>query len=345
MTGLKPGHYYNIRVVTTNAAKFSTFGPLIRLRTSPSQPMGTNSGTTCHDELDNGSLDENEPAAIHATPSNFDATVPSTSHQMLRETNANQQIRKRSPSGQCKSTSTHSAENSPYMPLGPGSTDEIEQDGTIKQLTEKLETSRLEQQTVDRQIMEEEGDSRRAMTEFLKERDSLKQILKEKEETSSELRRHGNHLDKLNRTAQSRKAAKEKILNQKIAERQKMQDDIARWGEEIRDMGRDTERMMREVFEISAAKEVDVAEIRKGITEDQVLIKSLEEEIRIKGIQIKAIEKAREKPDSSTHEQGRMKANKEYEDQATQARLAMLWQNYQQVCLYSVFKNTPMALK
>lgn len=338
VTGLKSGHYYNIRVITSNAANFSTLGPLIRLRTTPPQQASTNSDIIANHEVIIDEVDESEPAGIRATPSHFDATLPLGSYQMLRESSGSHHNSRRTVSGRRSSPSIQSLENSTSPANPPGSPDEIEVEGIIKRLTEKLEVSRREQQEIDKQILEEEQDSRRAMTDLTKERDGLKQILKEKEEASSELRKHGNYLDKLNRTAQSKKAAKEKVLHQKVAERQKMKDDITRWDREIDEIVKETDEMMREKASITAAKEDEIARVRHSVFEDQVLIKSQEEEIRIKGIQIKAIEREKEKPDDAIreeHEQRRAKKeNEQWEAkvQTAQAQLATLWQNLQQVC-------------
>lgn len=341
VTGLKPGHYYNIRVITTNAAEFSTFGPLIRLRTSPAQPTGIDSGTAFDDKPVNYLLEGSLPATIRATPSHFDNTLPSASHQaILQEFSGNQNSTRRAPSGQRSAFSTCGAGNSPNPVFNSSSKDYTEVEGVIKQLTEKLECSRREQQDVDRQISEEENESKRVMAKIIKERDGLKQILKEKEETSSELRKQGNHLDKLNRTAQSRKAAKEKILQQKNAERQKMEDDIARWDKEISEIGKDAQEMMNEKAKITATKGLGVAEVRKGISEHQAWIKSLEEDIRIKGIQVKEIEKGREKPDLPNHDQKR-RANKEPEENP---QLVMLLHNLQKVAYPSSKSIFPIAL-
>lgn len=329
VTGLKPSHYYNIRVITTNAAEFSTFGPLIRLRTSPAQPTGIDSGTALDDKPGNDPLEGNVPATIRAAPSHFDNTLPSIPHQaILQEFSGNQNNARRATSGQRGTFWTCGAGNSSNPVLNSGRKDDIEVEGVIKQLTERLEVSRREQQDVDRQISDEENESKRVIAEIVKERDGLKQILKEKEESSSELRKQGNHLDKLNRTAQSRKAAKEKILQQKKAERQKMEDDIVRWNKEISEIGSDTQDMMDEKAEITAANDLEVAEVRKGISEHQGWIKSLEEDIRIKGIQIKEIEKAREKPDLPNSDQWR-RTNKEPEENP---QLITLLHNLQQVC-------------
>lgn len=341
VTGLKPGHYYNIRVITTNAAEFSTFGPLIRLRTSPAQPTGIDSGTALDDKIGNDPLEENVPATIRAAPSHFDNALSSTPHPaILQEFSGNQNSARRATSGPRGTFWTCGAGSSPNPVLNSGRKEDMEVEGVIKQLTEKLEISRREQQDVDKQISEEENESKRVMAEIAKERDSLKQILKEKEEISSELRKQGNHLDKLNRTAQSRKAAKEKILQQKKAERQKMEDDIVRWNKEISEIGSDTQEMMNEKAEIATANDLEVAEVRKGISEHQAWIKSLEEDIRIKGIQIKEIEKARDKPDLPIPDQWR-RANKESEENP---QLITLSHNLQQVCQSHLRQYFPIVL-
>ena len=214
--------------------------------------------------------------------------------------------------------------------------DEEESPGTILRLTERLDFLRNEVQRTDRETNEEEQESKRYLAELTKERDGLKQILKEKEEASSELRRHGNHLDKLNRTAQSKKAAKEKQLQQKKADRQKLRDDSARWGRETVEMKRDTEDMEREKADVIAAKNKEVADIRKVIAEDVTAIKSLEEEIRIIGVQIKSMEKdRRELCDEGSEEHERSRSERENDQewearaQALQAQLGSFWQAVQ----------------
>ena len=341
VTGLKPGHYYNIRVITTNTANFSTYGSLIRLRTTPPSSADANSAAAYNDDFTNGDSDESEPASIRAMPSHFEAISPPGPHQMLRESSASHHNSRRAAPVRRISPPSHNVENLINSTLRSESADEIEGEGVIKRLTDKLEISRREQQEIDKQMIEEEDDSKRAIADLSSERDNLKQILKEKEDASSELRKHGNYLDKLNRAAQSKKAAKEKVLNQKIAERQKMKDDIIRWDQEINEMGKDTEELMAEKASITTAKDEEIAKVRKMINEDQSVIKSLEEEIRAEGVQIKAIERERGKPEVSVHEgQEQMRAEKENEHaweakmQATQAQLASLWQTLQQVCLF-----------
>ena len=325
ITGLKSGNYYSIRVLATNAANFTTSSSVIRLRTTP---------PSSRDDGGNDTLGEtntqNAPAAVHATSTPF---APSLQSPAIKELNGAQHQTKRVTSGR---------RNSPTVPVGEqsvptGSSDEDESPEMLQKLTERLNFLRAEKERVDRETAEEEEESRRNIAELTKERDRLKQEHKEKEEASSELRRHGNYLDKVNRAAQSRKAAKEKQLQQKKAERQKLKDDTARYERETIEMRRDTEAMKKEKEEILAAKDRDVAEMRRGIADDQAAIKLLEEEIRIKGAQIKVMEKEQEKMSAGKSE-GQEQLNTEREsDQAwearmhiVQAQLGSLWQSVQQ---------------
>ena len=293
---------------------------------------------------------EGEPASIRAAPLHFESPSNAVTHHIIREPSLGHNQSRRTASGRRDSPATSGNEQGARHTNRAGSSDEDDLKETIRRLTEKLDSSRREQQDIDKLISEDEQESKRFMAEMVKERDRLRQILKEKEEASSELRKHGNYLDKLNRTAQSKKAAKEKILHQKKAERQKVKDDIARWDREIIDMHRDADEMAKETAGVVAAKDNEVAEIRKGIAEDQVVIKSLEEDIRVKGIQIKAMEKERETPggvgdEEEEHTRGEREKDELWEAkaQATQAHLSTLWHTLQQVIPARALETIPQT--
>ena len=291
-----------------------------------------------NDVAENNNPDEVEPASIRAAPSHFESPSGAVTHHIIREPSSSQNQARRTASGRRNSPATSGYEQGIRRSNRAGSSDEDEPEETIRQLTEKLDSLRREQQEMDRLISEEEQESKKSMADLAKERDHLRQVLKEKEEASSELRKHGNYLDKLNRTTQSKKAAKEKVLLQKRAERQKIKDDIVKWDREIGEMQRDAEEMAKETAGVIEAKDNEVAGIRKGIAEDQVFIKSLEEDIRVKGIQIKAMEKERETPGGDgDEEEERAKAEREKDEawevkaQAAQAHVSTLWHSVQQV--------------
>lgn len=319
-------------MLATNTANFTTLGPLIRLRAIPSS-------TPSERDLNNvaNAADDNEPAAVHATSTPFEAVLPSTPKQ---EINNAQYQSKRVVSGRRNSPAAAIGEYGSGVNAHSSSSDEDESPGAIQRLTERLNLLRTEKEKVDRETAEEEEESKRHFTELSKERDKLRQEYKEKEEASAELRKHGNYLDKLNRTAQSKKAAKEKQLQQKRADRQKIKDDIARWEKETAEMKQDTEDMINERADVVASKDREVVEIRQSMSEDVAIIKSLEEEIRVKGAQIKAMEKEQEKKNTEGMEGQDMARNERGNDQAWEARvqgiqnqLGTLWHTLQQTQL------------
>lgn len=350
VTGLQSAQFYTIRVIATNTTNFSTLGPLIRLRTKLSQSASPGSVGAAHSSDANCDSYNGEPASVRATPSQFDVTPSSNTYQVVRETSGNSG--RKTASGRVGSSLTHNNENMVVRIFWPESDDENEAKETMQRLTQKLGIVRQDQQDIDRQIREEEQEAKHMMTRLIKDRDQLKNLLKDKEDISSDLRKHGNHLDKLNRNAQSRKAAKEKVLLQKRVERQRMEDEITRWDWERLDMSRIVDEMLDEKARIIATKKAEVAEVRRCITNDQALIKSVEEDMRVKGIQIKVMEQKKETPYTAANleqEQGSNIKDFQYawevKFQTTQAQLTTLWQALQQVFLLCIIIRPANANK
>ena len=332
ITGLKPGNYYNLRILATNIANFTTLGPLIRLRTTALSSL--HEGDTAAQAKGLGAT---EAAAVHATSTPFDPVLlPSPS----KDFNSLQHQAKRAVSGRRNSPANSSGDHAIMQHAVLHTSEEDESQEAIQRLTERLCFLRTEKERIDRETTEDEEESKRHLADLMRERDRLRQDYREREEASSELRRTGNHLDKLNRTAQSKRAAKEKQLQQKKADRQKLKDDITKWEVETTQMKLDIANLTTETTAVVAAKDHGVSEIRKNIAEDVSMIKSLEEEIRSKGVQIKAMEKDQEK-DIIKDVDGQGVATFERENnqawdvrmQTMQAQLGTLWQTLQQTQL------------
>lgn len=225
---------------------------------------------------------------------------------------------------------------------GNDSDDPQDTEQTVRQLTETLEALRQENEQVEQQIVEEDAEYEASRATFMKERDHLKHALKEREEASSELRKQVAQLDRANRAAQSKKAAKEKVLQQKEGERRKMKHDILRWGREIADMGRDIQETEKEKLEIAEATDQKTIDIRRDIRDCQESMKMMEEEIRVKGVHIKGLEEERKKiggAEDAEESRDSDRIERDYDLQwdmklrGLQARYTTLWNTLQQVCL------------
>ncbi|KAL8705457.1 MAG: hypothetical protein Q9201_001438 [Fulgogasparrea decipioides] len=338
VTGLKPGHYYNIRVIATNSANFSTLGPLIRLRTVPAiNKDGDHFGNLGDDNVEEPA-DECEAAGIRAGPSQIDSAAHAPSSQMIKDVSTAQTSSRKVVSGRRASPAISGTEPPSLLSSRATSVDEDDSEEAIQRLTEQLDRLRHEQHDTDKQVDDEDQEHGASIADLTRDRDQLRQALKEKEDLTAELRKHGAQLEKMNRTAQSRKATKERILHQKQAELQKIKDDIDRWDTEIVLMCQQVDRMAREKERITAAKDADIAKIRDHINKDHGLIKELEDEIRTRGIQIKSMEKDREHLEShedfeqhTTSEATSSDHVWEIKAQTIDSQLKTIWQTLQQV--------------
>lgn len=290
-----------------------------------------------NDEFADGIYEE-EPASVRAAPSHFDFLLPPIGHQMTREHNACHHNSRRSAATPTNSAVPPSIESLANLTAPAQADGASKRQEDIERLIQRLDSARRDEQEIDKQFQDEDQESQKILKELGQDRDNLKHSLREREETSFELRKHGNYLDKLNRAAQSKKATQERTLTQKHAERKRMNEEIHSWDNEMLEIDRDTEKMLSEKADIIAGNGMALNVVRERIASDQDLMKRIEEEIHLKGGQIKAIGndmEAAEQVDSEEHL--RAKAEKEVDEAweantiAAQAHLASLWQVLQQV--------------
>ena len=333
VTGLQPGCYYSIRAIATNAANFSSLGPLIRLRT---MPLSGYEQRTFYSQI----FRENDVGGLRITTQVDDSAPGGPSHNVPREHGGTQHLSKRTVSGRRNSPATISAEHpSGQISQAASATEEGASGETIPQLTKRLDLLRRQQEELDRQTTEEEEEAEHSKLALIKERDVLRQVLKEKEEAQLEFRKQVNELEKHSKAAQRKKSAKERLLYQKQAEKQKMRDDVARWKLEITELRKEAQTMQTEEADFNEARKRRVEDIRKTIDDCQAIIKAMEEEIHIKGNQIKVLEKERTKSDNCQNDEEEEfdKLEREREQlheskmHECQAQYSILWKSLQQV--------------
>ena len=333
VTGLKPGCYYSIRAVATNAANFSSLSPLIRLRTialgghdqyKPTPPLLAKDFEGC---MPKAPLSQEEIYSSVQPPPSHQSHGYGTIQPQARRTHSGRRVTL--VAEQPCSTRDHASSTSNERDAGD----------TIPSLTRKLDELRHEQEEMNNQIREEEDTAEVVKSSLIKERDSLKYILKEKEDAQLEVKKQVNELEKHSKAAQRKKSAKERLLQQRQAERQKMKEDVSRWEKEIAQLQKEVRNINNESVTLVSMREAKILEIQKSIDNCQTANKAMEEEIRTKGSQIKALE--REKKDFSSLEQDRGDVLEQIEkgkDQAHEIRLSefqaqfsSLWQKHQMV--------------
>jgi hypothetical protein len=297
VTGLKPGHFYNVRVIAVGNNNFQAGSRVIRLRTygrdgRPELSNGRIPTNLSTEELQNGTTvdSSDESAGVRSHRAGIEAaTAPEGTQAIIREQGTSHLGSRRNTGGRRHSPSTASEH-----PM-PNPTAKTEADESMQQLTERFEAIRAETEEVVAQVSKDAEEFKQQMVELIKERDEKKQALKEKEEASEKLRKEVHYSERSNRQAQNRKSQKEKSLREKQAEKIRMQDDIARWEREIREMRNEKESWEREKENIAQSRQKKVEELRNTLRKRQISLNSMEEEIRLKGLQIKELEEERQK--------------------------------------------------
>lgn len=171
----------------------------------------------------------------------------------------------------------------------------VEGTDSIRRLTEKLDSLRRELDDMERQIQDEDQEFVTQKAILIDKRDEKKAALKEKEDASRDLRKEVASLERQNAAAQTKRAQQEKVLRQKEAERKKLKDDVAKWTREAVELREAAEAIKVERAEYEAASEKRIQAAKDKYEEELQANKGLEDAIREKGIQIKALEEERQK--------------------------------------------------
>lgn len=293
VTGLKPGHFYNVRVIAVGPNNFQAGGGVIRLRTygrdgRPQLPNGrTSSNHSVEDQ--NGSDSGDESLGVRSSSVGLEAApILDGVQAMAREQpSGNHPVQRRNTGGR-----KHSPSNAAdHMPPANSVSDHSEE--SMQQLTERFEVIRKDIEELTVQISKDSEEFKSQMLDLMRERDEKRQALKEKEEASEKLKKEVHNSERANRQAQNRKTQKEKILREKQSDRTRMQEDLVRWKNEIEDMKIERELWQKEREKLDATKDAKAEELRAAIRKRQRLLNGLEEEIRVKGLQIKELEEER----------------------------------------------------
>ncbi|KAI9763608.1 MAG: hypothetical protein M1840_000402 [Geoglossum simile] len=317
VTGLKPDHLYNIRVVAANAHNFQAPSRLIRLRTEGRKRpragsiVGGSVGGDEHDQTGSlgGESGNESPGVLAHGPYLEPPMQAPVAQPMAREYSGGHHQGRRHGLGRKISPTHMAAESLPpqigHLDHSGPPTDQVNQGQCVQQLTETLESFRRETEDIEHLLAQAEEEYESTRTGLIEERDRLKHANKEKEDISTELRKEVASLDRANRSAQSRKSAKEKQLQQKQGERKKIGMDSQRWREEILAIRVQLGRLEEERTEAVDRAEKKIKQIRQELLGRQQSIKSMEEEVRVKGCQIKELEEERRKLKGSDDNAGR----------------------------------------
>ncbi|CAG8956899.1 hypothetical protein HYFRA_00012354 [Hymenoscyphus fraxineus] len=292
VTGLKPGHFYNVRVIAVGSNNFQAGSRVIRLRTygKDGRPQLDNGRMPSNVSMEDQSSDSGEESTTVRTHSaGVEAATTEPCPPTTREPSSSVNV------GQRRNTVSrkHSPSNAATDQAALAAIASNQPEETMQQLTEKFEAIRRDTEEVMGQVARDSEEYKIQILDLMKEKDEKRKALKEKEEASEKLKKEVNYSERSNRQAQNRKQQKEKVLKEKQNERAKMQADVARWRKEIDEMKAEREKWQKEKDELLKNKEQRAKELRETIRKRQNSVDGLDQVIRLKGLQIKELEAAR----------------------------------------------------
>ncbi|KAK4465613.1 hypothetical protein QBC42DRAFT_218403 [Cladorrhinum samala] len=298
VSGLKPDHFYNVRVIAVGSNNFQSGSRVIRLRTfgRDGRPQLGNSRLPSnftadepHGNAQGEHVDENATLrssfpALEST-ANPEGTAPPARDVSATTTSGprrNTISRKHSPSTTSMDQPTKE-EISAYSKK------------TLPELTEKFESIRKETEDVLALIAKEEADNRKILDELEAEKKDKKKEQKKKEEQTEKLKRDVNSTDRSMRNAMQRKAQREKLLKEKQTERSKLHESISKWEKGMNDMRNDRESFEQQRKELEEERDQKIQRCQGDNDDLQAECSRLEQELKERREQVKELEEARKK--------------------------------------------------
>lgn len=293
VTGLKPDHFYNVRVIAVGSNNFQAGSRVIRLRTfgQDGRPQLGNARLPSNFAADEPygfkPADANEEGGGRTTfPTLETAATSEVAPSPGRDVNSGAGPRRNTVTRR-HSPSTTSIDQAPIR-------DAIEYSKkTLPELTEKFESIRKETEEVSSLISREDSDNKALLVQLETEKREKKKEQKKKEEQTEKLKRDVNSSDRSMRNALQRKSQKEKTLKEKEAERQKVDDNIRKWDKGILDMQKEQTSFEEQMKNLTEERDEKMESSRGENNDLQAECSRLENELKERREQVKELEEAR----------------------------------------------------
>ncbi|KAK8072038.1 hypothetical protein PG996_005386 [Apiospora saccharicola] len=281
VTGLKPSHFYNIRVIAVSHSNFQAGSRSIRLRTynkdgRPETGNGRVPASWVPEESSSSSAEshDDEGNLRVATAAVETASIPETTVAPM-QMSASGSVTRRNTLTRKHSPSTASMDQSVKDAL------ERVPEGSLVELSARFESIRKDTEESLAQLEKDERDHQKLLDELTEEKKTKKQILKEKDETTNKYKGEVNSTDRAMRSTQTRKTNVEKRLRDKENERKKLHDDIARqagFEQEKAKIQKDVEERKREYRDQIEALQASLAQEEAELREKGKELKEAEDQ-------------------------------------------------------------------
>ncbi len=297
ITGLKPDRYYIIRVIAQNPAGFHAASDPIRVRTKPAGSgdffgLTPGSGQDSHqDAAGDAALPIVQPCK------GFVASVGTTasSGAGTKDNGGSMSTAKRASIARRVSSLASESDQHDIDAAG-GSYDG---DGTVLQLTSRLDTLRQESEDIERLLSDENTEFESMKAALTKKNNELRQELKRRDTESREQKRRIAELEKEDVYAQQKRAAQEKILHEKVNSHKRLKEHVVLWDREEEQYKAETERIVTEKAQDRMQTDEKIQELQNLQAEHIQATKRLEEQIRTIGKSMEELKETKRRFDDS----------------------------------------------
>lgn len=297
ITGLKPSHFYNVRVIAVGGNGFQAISQALRLRTF---------GRDGRPELGNSRLppnfdpDDHQPPSSHREPGDENgpprspipgiesAPMPDVGPAPSREPGAATTVPRRNTLGRKPSPSVSSVDQKPAR-KDSTSADEI------KELSDRFSSTKKELEDTVALIAKEEEDNKKLLDELEQEKQQKKAEQKKKEEQTEKLKKEERVTERAMRSALQRKTQLEKEVKTKQAERSRYEESIAKMNKQIEEWHTEIESFEEQKQGIEEEGTAKMDTLQDAIAQLQSKNSQLETDLRTKREQVKHLEDERKK--------------------------------------------------
>ncbi|CRK31474.1 hypothetical protein BN1708_005476, partial [Verticillium longisporum] len=292
VTGLRPNHCYNVRVIAVGPNNFQAGSPMIRLRTYKCDGRPELGNSRVPDSFqDQGSRAGQSQAAedttgrtpvpsIEAAPSVDGVSAPpregtSTAPGQRRNT----LNRRHSPSV--------ASQDQPVIKM-PYNGDRPEP--SLKELADALEKTRREIDETLAQYSQEEADFKKMQDLLRKEKEKKKQTHKEKDDQTTQLKQKVKATYEQMRQTNKEKARKESVLKEKQDKRRKMSETVDKCNTDVGTMKKSRDGFSSEREHVQQDRDLQVKHLSEENAALQEEFAQLEAEYKEKKEQLKELE-------------------------------------------------------
>ncbi|KAF5130636.1 Reticulocyte-binding protein 2 a [Metarhizium anisopliae] len=305
ITGLRPNHFYNIRVIAVSPNNFRSNSTIIRLRTfgKDGRPQLGNSRlpTSFVDPgLSRANTDDTDDSdgpgfpypTVEATPVNDGVTGSS------RDLAAGVSGQRRNTLNRRHSPSVASTDQAQAKPTASN-----EPEMSLAELNEKFEAIRKEIDDIVQLAAKEQAEALQQEDELKRERDRKRQALREKEECTTQLKAMMRTTMEQMRAAEKERAKMEQQLKEKETKKSKVKDSISKFEKEVERMRKEREGFKTQKMELEQKRDHDVKGLDAQVASLQEKCAGLEAELAQKGKQLQDLKATREQLPDANDEQ------------------------------------------